>query len=217
MASQTFRLAVFVFMTLELIFGILYKYIILNHSSTFLILENVTLGNIIVKKYSHIRASIFHKSVGMDKCQHPTQFRFDIWPVLPDRFGTSSSHAACAGFKRWHRLSVGLRSGVCLFDFSVHWFSKTRFEAGKVLLLCMHFKNFQPFFKWYSDTEVDQHGSSQSRRAPVGAAVCLKGSSDPSLRRPRLVTLGQSGFCMGVHLQGHLVVSDDLLTNPLWH
>ncbi len=42
MASQTFRLAVFLFMTLELIFGILYKYIYLNQSSTFLILENVT-------------------------------------------------------------------------------------------------------------------------------------------------------------------------------
>ncbi len=50
---------------------------------------NWPLGNILVKKYSHIRASIFHKSFGMDKYQQPTQFRFDIWPDLPDRFGTS--------------------------------------------------------------------------------------------------------------------------------
>ncbi|CAM4732260.1 unnamed protein product [Leuciscus chuanchicus] len=47
-----------------------------------------------------------------------------------------------------------------------------------------------------NDTEVDQRGSSQSRRTPAGAALGLKGSSDPSLGQPRLVTLGQSGFCV---------------------
>lgn len=100
MSSQTFRLAVFLFMTLELIFGILYKYIFFKSIKRIFNLRKChMLGNILVKKYSHIRASIFHKSVGMDKYQHPTQFRFDIWPVPPDRFGTSSSHAACASFK----------------------------------------------------------------------------------------------------------------------
>lgn len=162
-------------------------------------LEN--LGNILFKnmKNEWILFSIHTVleptfATNLDK-YHPKLLRFNIWPILPDRFDNRLVMMLVQVSNDGTRMGWD-QEFVCLNKVFTDF---QKLEAEKVISLCMHFKTFQhSFCKRYNDTEVDQRGSSQSRRAPAGAAVGLKGSSDPSLGQPRLVTLGESGVCVGV-------------------